>query len=280
MCKWMLVSMVAIALAVGTAGATEPDGKALAQKGYNLFKDVLSGDRSKLPEAIRAMEEARAAEETYVPNLFNLARAYFFEAGAYNNAESIAKAEKLFARVVELDAKRTDALAFHGSLLVQMSGGRDLPMFMRGAQEIKSAAERTPNDITVRIVRGFTVANVPAEARPFLGVTDPVSDLQFVQQVFQQFESDFAPHASVVMDGFLGDALLMTGEKEKAREAFERALKIPQPLDEGTLAARKYLDNVIRTRMNGGDKPVSADAIFSGYHACHLATPDTLLGVK
>ena len=63
---WVLISIVAIALAAGTLTATAPDGRELAQKGYNLFKDVLSGDEAKLPDAIRYMEEARSADETIV----------------------------------------------------------------------------------------------------------------------------------------------------------------------------------------------------------------------
>src|SRR5262245_4404320 len=79
-----------------------PDAKELAQKGYNTFKQVLAGDEAKLPDAIRYMEEARGLDEKYVPNLYNLARAYFFDAATFNKAESIVKAEKVFARMLEL----------------------------------------------------------------------------------------------------------------------------------------------------------------------------------
>ena len=123
--KWISISMLSIVIAAGTLVATEPDAKELAQKGYNLFKDVLAGDEAKLPEAIRYMEEARAADETYVPNLFNLARAYFFDGITFDNEQAIGKAEKTFARVVELDPNRTDALAFHGAILAQMSRGQE-----------------------------------------------------------------------------------------------------------------------------------------------------------
>jgi len=87
---WLLIAMLTL--------ATGPDSKELAKQGYSLFKDVLAGDEAKLPEAIRQMEEARKADETYVPNLYNLAR----------------------------------AMAFHGAILAQMSGGKDMAMFMRG----------------------------------------------------------------------------------------------------------------------------------------------------
>src|SRR5262245_57194836 len=225
--KWILIPVVLAAVAVATVKATAPDGKELAQKGYVAFKMVLTGDHAKLPEAIRLMEEARQAEESYVPNLYNLARAYFFQGITFDRAESIDKAEKTFARMIELDPSRTDALAFHGSILAQKSGGSDMAMFMRGAQEIKTAFERTPDDLTVRIVMAFVSRQLPPQAQPLIGVTDPVSDLKFIGKVFDGFDSDFAPHASVVMNAFIGEGLLMSGDKAKARESFERALAMP-----------------------------------------------------
>jgi tetratricopeptide (TPR) repeat protein len=276
----ILSFIVMIALAVGTMIAAETDAKELAQKGYNAFKDVLSGDQAKLPEAIRYMEQARTADETYVPNLFNLARAYFFEGITFNREEAITKAEKTFARTVELDPSRTDAMAFHGAILTQMSGGRDMAMFMRGAQELRTAFERTPNDLTVRIVMAFSTQNLPSQARAAIGVKDPVGDLKFIGNALDGFNSDFAPHASVVMNAFIGEGLLMAGDKEKARASFERALKVAEPVDEGQLAGRKRLERTIVARMNGGEKPISADPIFSGCHSCHLSAPDKLLSTK
>ncbi len=279
--RWILMSMVMTALAVGTIKATEgADARELAKKGYNLFKDVLSGDEAKLPEAIRYMEEARGAEETYVPNLFNLARTYFFEGVTFNKTESISKAEKVFARMIELDPARTDAMAFHGAILAQMSGGRDMAMFMRGAQELRTAFEKTPNDITVRIVMAFTSQSLPPEALAFIGVKDPVGDLKFIGAAMDSFSSDFAPHASVVMNAFIGEGQLAAGDKEKARASFERALKVPEPLDEGQLAGRRRLESTIRARMDGGAKSITADRIFTGCHSCHLSAPDKLLSGK
>jgi len=274
---WILVSMMSVGLMAGTLTATEQDAKERAQKGYNTFKEVLSGDHAKLPDAIRYMEEAHVADETSVPNLFNLARAYFFDGVTFNKAESIAKAERTFARVVELDPSRTDALAFHGSILAQLSGGRDMAMFMRGAQEMKTAFEKTPNDITVRIVLGFVAFNLPAEARPFIGMKDPVQNLTLVGNAFSGLSSDFAPHANVVMNAFIGEAALMSGNKEAARASFKKALSEPQPLEEGQMAGRKRLESTIVARMNGGEKPVFADALFSGCNSCHLSAPDKLL---
>src|SRR5439155_4663436 len=107
------------------------------------------------------MVQARQADGTNVDNLYNLARAYFFDALTFNRQESLVQAEQTFARVIELDPKRVDALSFHGSILTQMSGGRDLAKFLQGVQEMKTAIERSPNDITSRIVMSFTARNFP-----------------------------------------------------------------------------------------------------------------------
>lgn len=277
---WFLILTAAIVLSVATLSATEVDPKELAQKGYSSFKEAISGDEAKLPEAIGYMEQARNADETYVPNLYNLARAYFLDAMIFKREESISKAEKTFARMIELDPSRTDAMAFHGAILAQMSGGRDLDMFMRGAQELKTAFQRTPNDLTVRIVLAFTTQNIPPQGRAVIGVTDPVGDLKFIGNVLDSFSSDFAPHASVVMNAFIGETQLMAGDRDKARASFEKALKVPEPYDVGQLAGRKRLEGTITARMNGGDKPIFADPLFTGCHSCHLSAPDKLLTTK
>ena len=110
-----------------------------------------------------------------------------------------------------------------------------------------------------------------------IGIKDPVGDLKFIGKALDNFSSDFAPHAAVVMNAFIGEALMMTGDREKARASFEKALQTPQPDDAGQIAGRKRLDSTIAARMNGGEKPIFADPVFSGCHSCHLAAPDKLL---
>ena len=71
MCRWIwiVVAIVLIVFAVGALRAAEPEAKALAQKGYSTFREVLSGDEAKLPSAILDMEAARKADETDVPDI-------------------------------------------------------------------------------------------------------------------------------------------------------------------------------------------------------------------
>ncbi len=73
--NWILISIVTIILAVGALAAAQEDAKQLAAKGHSVFLQVLGGDESKLPEAIRYMEDARQLDPTNVNNLYNLGRA-------------------------------------------------------------------------------------------------------------------------------------------------------------------------------------------------------------
>jgi hypothetical protein len=137
--------------------------------------------------------------------------------------------------------------------------------------------ERSPDDLTIRIVAAFVSQSVPPQALAMIGVKDPVADLQFIGGAFDKFSSEFAPHASVVMYAFIGEGLMQRGDKDNARASFERALKVPQPFDEGEIAGRKLLDDTIKARMRGGETPIFAEPAFSGCHSCHLAVPDKLL---
>ena len=274
---WILVSIVTVGLAAGTLRATEPDAKELAAKGYAAFKNVLEGDQAKLGEAIRYMEDSRKADGTNVHNLFNLARAYFFEAGRFNKKESAVNAEQTLARVLEMAPDRVDALSFHGSLLTQLSGGKDIAMFMRGVQEMNTAIERAPNDITARLVRAFTAGNFPPQALAAMGNYDPIGDLQFVERAFDHFSSDFAPHADTVMKAYVGEAYKRKGDNEKALASFQAALNAAKPDDPGQLSGREVLDKMIAARMNGGEKALTSDPLFTSCHACHLSAPGKIL---
>src|SRR6266446_2413204 len=87
--NWILMSTILVGLTAGSLMATEPDAKELAAKGYATFKGVLAGDEAKLPEAIGYMEESRKADGANVANLYNLARAYFFEAVTFKREQPL-----------------------------------------------------------------------------------------------------------------------------------------------------------------------------------------------
>jgi hypothetical protein len=271
----MIVSFTAV-LAVGiNVRAAGPDAKQLAAKGHSVFLEVLAGDRAKLPEAIAAMEDSREADPENVFNLYNLGRAYFYSSEG-KNREAVAKAERVFARIMEIDPKNSRALSFHGAMLTALSGGTDVAKFFQGVQEMRKAIEMAPNDINNQIVMPFAALNFPPEALKAMGNYDPVQNLDFVNNAFSGNKFHFAPHAEVVMKALIGDVYVEAGQTSKARSLFESALSVAQPEGEGARAGRKILDGLITERMNGGSTSLRS-TIMGTCHACHLSAPEKLV---
>lgn len=271
----IVISILTVALAAGSLSAGQQTSKQLGDKGHAIFMEVLAGDQSKLPEVIRLMEESRAADEKNITNLYNLGRVYFFEALTFGKADSVAKAEATFAKILELDPKKTEALAFHGSILTQAGARGDIAKFMQGVQEMKTAIQKDPGNINNHIVLPFTARNFPPQAIAAMGNYDPTADLEFVSNAFDGNLFFYAPHADVVMKAFVGEAYLKKGEKEKAAAKFQAALAVAKPADPGERKGREMLDTLISARMNGGAAPIGS-GIFSGCHSCHVSAPEKL----
>ena len=273
---WFVLSILMVSVAIGTLGATGQDAKQLAEKGHEVFLEVLGGHEAKFAEAVKYMEQSRQLDPANADNLYNLARAYFYDALTTNNAESAKKSEETLAKLMQLKPSETRALAFHGSILTFISGGKDIPKFMQGAAEMKAAIEKDPRNINNRIVLPFTARSFPPQALAAMGNYDSLKDLEFVRDAFNGQAFYYAPHADVVMKAFVGDAYKQRGDEAKAKANFEAALAVPKPAHPGERAGRDLLDNAIRARMNGGDKPLGS-GVFSGCHSCHLNAPDKIL---
>ena len=268
-------SIMMVVLAVGSVGFAGQSARELANKGHATFLQVLGGDESKYSEAIRYMEQARETDPTDTVNLYNLARAYFFQAATNGSNEYAVKAEQVLAKLLELKPNDTRALSFHGSVLTSISQGRDIAKFMQGAQEMKGALAKDPNDINNRIVIAFTARNFPPQALAAMGNYDSLKDLEFVRDAFNGQWFDYAPHADVVMHAFVGEAYKARGDEANARKNYQAALDAQQPTDGGEKKGRAVLDQMIRTRLNGGDKPLGGQ-VFGGCHSCHLNAPEKL----
>jgi tetratricopeptide (TPR) repeat protein len=278
--KWLLISIVSVGFAAGASsatGQTEPEAKQLAVKGHTTFVQVLGGDESRWTEAVRYMEQSRELAPDDTGNLYNLARAYFYDGLTNRNQASLEKAEQTLSKLIALKPEDTRALSFHGSALTVLSGGQDIAKFMQGAQEMKAAIERDPKNINNRIVLALTSTNFPPQALAAMGNYDNLGDLEFVRDAFNGQKFYYAPHADVMMKAFVGEAYLAKGDKAKAQANFEAALAVPPPTEAGALAGRRLIDNAIRARMNGGDKRVASGPALSGCHSCHLNAPDKLL---
>jgi tetratricopeptide (TPR) repeat protein len=237
--------------------------------------EVLAGDQALLPEVIRLLEASRNADGKNVDSLYNLGRVYFYEGLTFNKWESLDRAEQIFSTILQLDPGHTRALSFHGSILTAQAQGNDIPKFMQGAQEMKAAIAKDPDNINNRIVLPFTARNFPPQALQAMGNYNPLTDLEFVSQAFDGNAPYYAPHADVVMKAFVGEAYLQEGRKDKARAKFEAALAVPKPDDPGAARGRELLNAAITARMKGGSTPIGA-GIFSGCHSCHLSKADKL----
>ncbi len=276
MTKWFWVFLLPLTLAVVTSTATTQDANSLAIKGHSTFVEVLGGDEAKLGDAIKLMEEARELDPANTSNLYNLGRVYFYDSVTKGNRESAVKAERIIAKLQELKPADTRALSFHGSVLTFLSGGSDIGMFMKGAQEMKSAIEKDPKNINNRIVLALTSTNFPPQALAAMGNYDNLQDLEFVRDAFNGQNFYYAPHADVMMKAFVGEAYRRKGDLAKARENYSAALAVAQPTKAGDKAGREIIDAAIRLSMNGGEKPLASGAL-SGCHSCHLNAPEKLL---
>lgn len=275
--RWILISIMGVGLVTGSLSAIGQDAPQLSQKGMAIFQEVLAGDEERLPEALGYMEQARTVDGTQIYNLYTLGRAYFYEAVTQNRREALVKAEEVFARVIELQPNHTEAMSFHGSVLTALSRGQDIPKFMQGIREMKTAIESAPENINNRIVMAFTVQAFPPEALAAIGNYNALADLEMVSSRFAGLSFPRAPHADVVMKAFVAEAYKRRGDHDKAKALFEAALAVPAPDDSGKRAGREVLTAEITKRMNGGENSLSTNRIFTSCHSCHLRYPGKLL---
>ncbi len=275
--RWILISILGVGLVSGSLSAVGQDASQLSQKGMAIFQEVLAGDEARLPEALGLMEQARTLDGTRIYNLYTLGRAYFYEAVRHNRGEALVKAEEAFARIMELQPKHTEAMSFHGSVLTVLSRGQDIPKFMQGVREMKTAIESEPENINNRIVMAFTAQNFPPEALAAIGNYNALADLEMVSSRFAGLSFPRAPHADVVMKAFVAEAYQRQGDHEKAKTLFEAALAVPVPADSGKRSGREVLAAEITKRMNGGENSLFTNRIFTSCQSCHLRYPEKLL---
>jgi uncharacterized protein (DUF2141 family) len=241
----------------------------VARQGWLNFLEVLAGDQSKFPEAVSQLERAAAAVPTDVNNLFTLGRAYFYDAITHNNLASAEKAERTFARILELNPKH-DALAFHGSVLTILSQGEDSEKFRKGMQEMNRIVQQNPNSLNGRFSRGLTALALVSQERSGMGNYDPVEDLEFASHTLTGIESHFAPHADVGSKTFVGEAYLLRGDVAKAQATFREALAVPLPSEARAKAGRVLLQDIIRQRLNGSEQSLNELLGQAGLGTCNI----------
>jgi uncharacterized protein (DUF2141 family) len=243
-----------------------------AAQGWLTFLEVLAGDQTKLQLALSQLEKAAGIDPTNQQNLFTLGRAYFYDAITHHNLASAEKAERIFARVLELNPKH-DALAFHGSVLTILSQGKDFEKFRRGVEEMNRIVQHNPSSLNGRLSRSLTALGLPSQARTGKGNYDPLEDLEFASHAFEGVHSRYAPHAEVASKAFVGEAYLLRGDAAKAQAAFKAALVVSLPSEAEAKAGRILLQDIIGKRLNGSEQSLNqllAQAGLGSCNTCHL----------
>src|SRR5262245_37465443 len=244
----------------------------VAAQGWRTFLEVLAGDQGKFQLAVSQLEKAASTDPPNEHTLFTLGRAYFYDAITHRSLASAEKAERTFARVLELNPKH-DALAFHGSVLTILSQGKDFETFHKGLQEMNQMVQQDPSSLNGRLGRSLTALGLPSHAQSVMGSYDPVDDLEFASHAFEGIESHYAPHAEMGSKAFVGEAYLLRGDVAKAREAFKAALAVPLPSEAESKAGRVFLQDIVRKRMNGSEQSFNqllSKAGLGSCNTCHL----------
>jgi uncharacterized protein (DUF2141 family)/cytochrome c-type biogenesis protein CcmH/NrfG len=250
----------------------------LAKQGWLTFQEVLAGDQGKLELALKQLEQAAAVAPADVHNLFTLGRAYFYDAITLHHLTSAVKAERAFARVLEIDPKH-NALAFHGSVLAILAQGKDPERFRKGIREMNQNVQQNPDSLNGRFSRALTALALPPKARAEMRNYDPAEDLEIASLALAGIEFHYAPHAEVGSKAFVGEAYLLRGDVAKAQAAFKAALAVPPPSEEEAKAGRVLLCDLIQKRLDGSEQRLTEMLGTIGLgtcNTCHLRISGTV----
>ncbi|HEY7547819.1 MAG TPA: hypothetical protein VID27_23170, partial [Blastocatellia bacterium] len=156
----------------------------------------------------------------------NLGRIYYWLA-LDRDYEALVEAEKTFRRVLDRDSNNAEALAYYGAVLGLKIGYSLVPQdqIIRVAQEASASLDRAvllaPDSIEVREIRGYTSLHTPSYAgRDHLAIED-------FSHVLPLLESEKASPEDIAEACLaLGDAYNKTGERQKARDSWQRAIRL------------------------------------------------------
>ncbi len=143
------------------------------------------------------------------------------------DSESLVEAEKIFRHVLDSDRDNAQSLAYYGAVLGLKIGYSLVPpdQVIRTAQEASASLDRAvslaPDSIEVREIRGYTSLHTPSYAgRDNLAVED-FSHALTLLELAKASSEDIAEVCLA-----LGDAYNKTGERQKARASWQRAIDL------------------------------------------------------
>lgn len=191
-------------------------------------------------EEIDELEKAVAAAPGDLRLTRKLAKGYFFQFFGEGNAGAVPKAERMFERALEIKSDDAESLVYFGSLHI-----------LKGRRLEKSDTEKQKKSYD----RGFELVQRAEKLAPRHGAVVAVASASYL---FLPDSYGMAPHVVEMLEGLrkamgpmfkrfshhghqrllitLGQAYARTGEKEKARAAFDEALKVNESSLEGGLA--------------------------------------------
>lgn len=158
--------------------------------------------------------------------------------------QAIEKAEPLFKKILDAEPNNAEVRAWYGSLLT-IKGREDwfppakLFYVIQGIQQMDRAVELSPDSTSVRLVRGHTSVALPyAFGRNNVAIKDFEYLLTLDESKPGQFDANTL--AGIYLD--LGKAYSQGGDKDKARENWQKAMDIA-PGSKEAVEANSLLGN-------------------------------------
>jgi tetratricopeptide (TPR) repeat protein len=226
-----------ILLAGMTAWTEERPGRSSLKQATHYFYQAREGHFEVVPKLVALLEQATAAEPKDAELWRRLAAAYFVEVTAAANAgrevaeqaASAERASKAFERALEIDPNDGQALTGHGMAIMILSGMRQKwELAGKGVEEMNRGVALNPSDIGSRLLRGFTLINLPPQLRDTKIV---IEDLDMLIDVAEGTRAGDTLHI------LLGDVYAEGGNKDLARTQYQATGKTGQEQARARLAA-------------------------------------------
>ena len=212
--------------------------EAIGQIPNQLAQDFVAG---KVPsdEDVAKYEKESAAKPDDLHATRKLGKAYFFQFFGGGDQYAVLKAQKTLERALTLSKDDPEALAYLGALHVFVASRvyKDDPPkqkqgFDRGVELLKLAEKVGPDHGAVISIAAGSYVVLPDSYRMAPHVVEMVEGMRKAMGPYFQ---KFAHHGQQRLLLTLGQAYVKTGAPEKARAAFDEALKVNETSREAGL---------------------------------------------
>ncbi|HJS51230.1 MAG TPA: hypothetical protein VJ781_04965 [Pyrinomonadaceae bacterium] len=204
-------------------------GITLAQIPNQLAQDFVAG---KVPSAedVAKYEKESAAKPDDLHATRKLGKAYFFQFFGAGDREAVSKAQKTLERALALSKDDSETLAYLGALhvfsalrLYKEDAVKQKVEFDRGFAILRQAEKVGPDHGAVLSVASASYIVLPDS----YGMAPHVVEmLEGMRRAMGPYFQKFSHHGQQRILLTLGQAYAKTGATEKARNAFDEALKV------------------------------------------------------